>query len=58
MFGKTGKIGKTIWPILLQGVPGIPTQNIVAIGSAVFAVPGNGRTDRRMDGQTDGRSDI
>ena len=34
--------------ILLQGVPGLHTQKMVAIGSAVFAVPGN----RQTDGQT------
>ena len=33
--------------ILLQGVPGLHTPKMVAIGSAVFAVPGNRRTDRR-----------
>ena len=36
-----------IMPILLQGVPGLHTQKMVAIGSAVFAGPWNGRTDRR-----------
>ena len=34
-------------PILLQGVPGLHTQKMIAIGSAVFAVPGNRQTDGR-----------
>ena len=33
-------------PILLQGVPGLHTQKMVAIGSAVFAVPRNSQPDR------------
>ena len=36
-------------PILLQGVPGLHTQKMVAIGSAIFAVPGNRQTERQTD---------
>ena len=32
-------------PILLQVVPELHTQKMVAIGSAVIAVPGNRQTD-------------
>ena len=35
-------------PILIQWVPGLHTQKMVAIGSAVLAVPGNRQTDDEL----------
>ena len=42
--------GVMLWYLCLfysKGVPGLHTQKMVAIGSAVFALPGNRQTDRR-----------
>ena len=46
-----GMVSKKNMPILLPGVQRVHTEKMVAIGSAVFAVPWYGQTDRQTIGE-------